>query len=88
MRKEFAQAVEKMAARDKKLIFITGDLGFMALEDNTILRYQQSQYYDYADPDQQTFKWDDPTFNIWWPIKQPILSRRDETGEYEFRVKR
>jgi len=32
MRKEFAQAIEKLAATDERIIFITGDLGFMALE--------------------------------------------------------
>lgn len=32
MRKEFAAAIEKIAAKDKKVIFLTGDLGFNALE--------------------------------------------------------
>jgi dTDP-4-dehydrorhamnose 3,5-epimerase len=64
--------------------------GFIALEDNTILYYAQSQYYNYADPDQQTFRYDDKRFNIWWPkiTPVPLLSRRDEKGEYEFRIGR
>lgn len=62
--------------------------GFVALEDETILYYMQSQYYDANDPDQQTFKYDDSRFNIWWPTKQPILSRRDDIGEYDFRLKK
>jgi transketolase len=33
MRKEFSTAMEKYAAEDKRTIFITGDLGFMALEN-------------------------------------------------------
>ncbi len=33
MRKEFSAVVEKIAARDRKVIFLTGDLGFMALEN-------------------------------------------------------
>ena len=37
---------------------------------------QQSVYYDSSR--QFTIKWDDPRFNIWWPSKYPILSRRDE----------
>lgn len=32
MRKEFSKTIEKIAAKDKKVIFLTGDLGFMALE--------------------------------------------------------
>jgi len=33
MRKEFAETVEKIALADKKTVFLTGDLGFMALEN-------------------------------------------------------
>ena len=55
--------------------------GMLALEDNTMLLYFQEQYYNAEDPDQQTFKWNDPRFNIWWPTKNPKLSQRDEVGE-------
>ena len=55
--------------------------GFISLTNYSILYYLQSQYYDADNPDQKTFKWDDPRFNIFWPIK-PILSRRDEIGNY------
>jgi transketolase len=33
MRKEFAQHIEKLAVENDKIIFLTGDLGFMALEN-------------------------------------------------------
>lgn len=33
MRKEFSQQIEKSALADDKIVFITGDLGFMALEN-------------------------------------------------------
>lgn len=33
MRKEFAASMEKIASGDKKIVFLTGDLGFMALEN-------------------------------------------------------
>jgi transketolase len=33
MRKEFSIAIEKIAASEERLIFLTGDLGFMALEN-------------------------------------------------------
>jgi transketolase len=33
MRKEFSQHIEKIAYADDKVVFITGDLGFMALEN-------------------------------------------------------
>ena len=28
-----------------------------------------------------TIVWDDPELNIWWPVKQPLLSVRDEGKE-------
>jgi transketolase len=33
MRKEFSQAIEKVAAQDDSIVFITGDLGYNALEN-------------------------------------------------------
>lgn len=33
MRKEFSQAIEKLAAKDDSVVFITGDLGYNALEN-------------------------------------------------------
>lgn len=33
MRKEFSQAIENIATQDKKIVFITGDLGYNALEN-------------------------------------------------------
>lgn len=54
--------------------------GHLVLSDKAIFHYKQSTYYD---PSKQfTYKWDDPKLNIWWPIKNPILSQRDETGQY------
>lgn len=49
----------------------------LVLSDTTIFHYKQSTYYDRTK--QFTYKWDDPEFNIWWPIKKPILSQRDES---------
>ena len=62
--------------------------GFLTLTDDVVLHYMQSQYYNKDDPDQRTFKWNDPLFNIWWPqiIPHPILSRRDEEGKYGFGI--
>lgn len=54
--------------------------GHLVLSDKAIFHYKQSAYYD---PSRQfTYKWNDPDLNIWWPIKNPILSQRDETGSY------
>jgi dTDP-4-dehydrorhamnose 3,5-epimerase len=52
----------------------------LALTERIMFAYKQSTYYD---PSRQfTYRWDDPRFNIWWPVRDPILSRRDEEGRY------
>jgi dTDP-4-dehydrorhamnose 3,5-epimerase len=52
----------------------------LVLSDEAIFHYKQSTYYDPSS--QFTYKWNDPRFNIWWPIKDPILSERDECGHF------
>ena len=51
----------------------------LVLSETTIFHYKQSTYYDRSK--QFTYKWDDPKFNIFWPIDNPILSQRDQGGE-------
>lgn len=52
----------------------------LVLSEKAIFHYKQSTYYD---PKRQfTYKWDDPRFNIKWPVKQPILSVRDKEGKF------
>ena len=55
-------------------------VAYLVLSDKAIFHYKQSQYYDPSR--QSTYRWDDPRFKIWWPIKNPILSQRDEVGHY------
>jgi dTDP-4-dehydrorhamnose 3,5-epimerase len=50
--------------------------GHVVLSDQAIFHYKQSTYYNQAS--QFTLLWDDPKLNIWWPVKNPILSRRDQ----------
>lgn len=52
--------------------------GHLAISDVSIFHYKQTNYYE---PSRQfTIRWNDPQFNIRLPIKDPILSRRDEIG--------
>jgi len=53
--------------------------GHLVLSELAIFHYKQSSYYDRAS--QFTILWNDPKLNIWWPIENPIVSRRDEGGE-------
>ncbi len=50
--------------------------GHLVLSDLAIFHYKQSAYYNRAG--QFTILWNDPKLDIWWPVKNPILSRRDE----------
>ncbi|MGZ3647636.1 MAG: dTDP-4-dehydrorhamnose 3,5-epimerase family protein [Syntrophales bacterium] len=55
--------------------------GHVVLSEKAIFHYKQSTYYN---PGRQfTYKWDDPLLNIRWPVKNPILSRRDELGRFD-----
>lgn len=54
--------------------------GHLALTDDIIFHYKQSAYYDAKG--QFSVRYDDPRFNIWWPVKNPILSQRDDLGRY------
>jgi dTDP-4-dehydrorhamnose 3,5-epimerase len=54
--------------------------GHLVLSRKAIFHYKQSEYYD---PKRQfTYRWDDPRLGIWWPVKSPMVSRRDETGDF------
>ena len=50
----------------------------LVLSDEAIFYYKQSTYYDPEILKQFTYRYDEPRFSIWWPIKNPILSKRDE----------
>lgn len=50
--------------------------GHLIMSDEAAFHYNQSE--EYTDGKNQFFvSWDDPRFNIYWPIENPILSARD-----------
>ena len=52
--------------------------GFLVLSKHSVFHYKWSYFGDYPDVDQQfTIQWNNPKFKIKWPIKEPILSKRD-----------
>jgi len=50
--------------------------GHLVLTKEAIFHYKQTTLYDRES--QFTIKYNDPDFNFKWPIKKPILSKRDE----------
>ena len=49
--------------------------GHVVLSEHAIFHYKQTTDYDRSS--QFTLQWNDPSLDIWWPIKSPILSERD-----------
>jgi dTDP-4-dehydrorhamnose 3,5-epimerase len=49
--------------------------GHLVMSDHCVFSYKLNSYYDRAS--QFTIRWDDPGHDIWWPVKEPILSERD-----------
>jgi dTDP-4-dehydrorhamnose 3,5-epimerase len=49
--------------------------GFLTLQDDTEVFYQISEFY--APELARGARWNDPTFQIEWPLADPILSDRD-----------
>ena len=70
-------AVE-LSEENKKMFFVPKGFahGFQTLTDNCEMQYFMSEFYS---PEQvRGVRWDDPFFNIKWPIENPILSERDK----------
>ena len=52
--------------------------GFLTLSPRTIVTYKCTELYD--PKDQNTIIWNDKDLNISWPIKKPLLSKKDQAG--------
>lgn len=53
--------------------------GFAVISDIADFEYKCTDYYNPAD--EGCLLWNDPTVNITWPIKNPLLSERDKQGK-------
>ncbi len=71
----------KINEDNQKLILIPPNVGnaYCVLSDTAVYHYKFSYHGSYVDADDQfTLKWNDKRIGIDWPIKFPILSKRDE----------
>ncbi len=67
----------EITAENGRLLYIPEGFahGFQSLEDNSDVFYMISETYR---PElARGVRWNDPTFDIDWPLAEPILSRRD-----------
>ena len=68
---------ETLDSKNEKLFLIPKGCahGFQVLEENTITQYFVSEYYN---PAYETgIRWNDLFFNITWPIKNVVTSKKD-----------
>jgi dTDP-4-dehydrorhamnose 3,5-epimerase len=69
-------AVELSAESGRALYIPEGMAhGFVTLEDSTEVFYQMSEFYEPASA--RGLRWNDPAFDIQWPVSAPILHPRD-----------
>lgn len=54
--------------------------GHLVLSKRAIFHYKQSSFYHPTG--QFTYTWNDSRLDLWWPIKTPIVSMRDELGRF------
>ena len=70
----------KLTADNKKHFFVPVGFahGFEVLSDWAEVQYKQTGFYTSAA--EGTIAWNDPEIGIDWPVKNPILSARDQSG--------
>lgn len=54
--------------------------GFLTLQPNTLFIYKCSNYYN--KPSEGCLRWNDPDLNINWGIDEPLVSEKDNQGEF------
>lgn len=62
-----------------KMLYVPEDFahGFITLADNSEVSYLVTQFY--TPGAEAGIRWDDPTFNIQWPIRPIVISEKDKT---------
>ena len=70
-----------LSGENKKQLYIPGGFahGFLCLEDDTILNYKCSAYYNAES--ETSILWNDSTLGIDWGIEDPILTDKDRDAK-------
>lgn len=68
----------ELTADNYRMLFVPEGFahGFITLEDNTDVTYQVTQFY--TPGSEKGIRWNDPAFNIEWPIEPVVVSEKDQ----------
>ena len=71
----------ELSAENKTIFYVPKGFahGFLTLEDNTLLLYKCSDFYNKAS--EESLLWNDPNISIPWNVINPILSEKDLNGK-------
>jgi len=69
----------ELTSQNRDMLYIPKGLahGFQTLEDETEVFYQMSEFF--APECASGVLWNDPAFNIQWPLTSPIVSDKDQS---------
>ena len=67
----------ELSAQNRRMLYIPEGFahGFLTLKDDTEIFYQMSEFY--APTYARGVRWNDPAFNIQWPIDVRVIADRD-----------
>lgn len=67
----------ELSEKNLKMVYVPEGCahGFQTLEDNSEVFYQVSQFY--SPQHENGIRWNDPTFQIKWPLKLTMISKKD-----------
>lgn len=67
----------ELSAQNRRMLYIPEGFahGFLTLKDDTEIFYQMSEFY--APTHARGVRWNDPAFNIQWPIDVRVIADRD-----------
>ena len=70
----------ELSCKNYKILFLSEGFahGFLTLEDNTEVSYQVSAFYNFDS--ERIIRYNDPAFNIKWPIEVTVLSEKDKNN--------
>jgi len=74
--------IVRLSSKNHKMLFVPEGFahGYLVLENNTIVQYKCTNYYDAQS--EYGIRWNDPDINIDWGVSNPILSEKDKNLPY------